>query len=213
MKNATLDKQVAIVTGGGGETGAAIARMLGGLGARVVVNDLNPDRAERVAEAICADGSEALAVAADVANRFQCVNLIETTREKWGRLDILVSSANVRPVDPLLKMDEWAWQRCMDVNLKSAFFMSQLVGRVMVEENRARGGVIIHVGDIRESYGALGLAAYAASQGGLSAFSQQCALEFAPLGIRVAYIPSRPRADSEAATDTIVAKVAEVLRY
>jgi NAD(P)-dependent dehydrogenase (short-subunit alcohol dehydrogenase family) len=184
--NVTLDNKVAIVTGAGGETGSAIARALADAGARVVVNDINPDRAQRVAAAICEEGLEAVALAADIANRFQCVNLIESTRERWGRIDILVNNAQVRPNAPILKMDEWTWQRCLDVNLKGAFFMCQLVGRVMADENQERGGTIINVGAARDDDAPqTGLAAFAASKAGLAAFTDQCARELTPLGIRV----------------------------
>lgn len=182
----SLENKVAIVTGAGGETGSAIAQALAEAGARVVVNDINPDRAERAAAAFREKGYEALAITADISNRFQCVNLIESTREQWGRIDILVNNAEVRPAAPILKMDEWAWQRCFDVNLKGAFFMSQLVGRVMVDENQEQGGVIINIGpQIGDDLPANGLAAYAASKAGLEAFTRQCAHEYAPHGIRV----------------------------
>jgi NAD(P)-dependent dehydrogenase (short-subunit alcohol dehydrogenase family) len=181
-----LENKVAIVTGAGGETGSAIAYALAQAGARVAVNDINPDRAERAAAAIRQDGYEAIAITADSANRFQCVNLIESTREQWVHLDILVNNAAVQPIAPVLKMDEWAWQRCFDVNLKGAFFMSQLVGRVMADENQERGGVIINIASsIDDEAPAHGLAAYAASKVGLAAFSHQCASEFSPYGVRV----------------------------
>ena len=192
-----LENKVAIVTGAGGETGSAIAYALAQAGARVAVNDINPDRAERAAAAIRQDGYEAIAITADIANRFQCVNLIESTREQWGRLDILVNNAAVQPVAPILKMDEWAWQRCFDVNLKGVFFMVQLVGRVMADENQERGGVIINVApSIDDEAPAPGLAAYAASKAGLAAFSHQCASEFAPHAIQV-YIVQPDTIDKE----------------
>ncbi|MCB0021129.1 MAG: SDR family NAD(P)-dependent oxidoreductase, partial [Anaerolineales bacterium] len=99
-----LKDQVAIVTGAGQGIGAAIARAFAAAGARVAVNDQNPDRAQRVADEIIASGGQALAVAADVANKFQCSHLIETTRAEWGRLDILVNNAGVVPRASVLKM-------------------------------------------------------------------------------------------------------------
>ncbi len=217
--NPTLDNKVAIVTGAGGETGAAIALVLARSGARVAVNDINPDRAERVAETIRQEGREALVITADIANRFQCVNVIETARQKWGQIDILVNNASVQPAAPILKMDEWAWQRCFDVNLKGAFFMSQLAGRVMVDENRGRGGTIINVGAAVGAESAVtGLAAYTASKAGLTAFSRDCSRAFAPYGIRVFFIQpddvgvmiSRP--GNEARTGSVQALAASVLR-
>ena len=143
-----LNEKVAIITGAGQGLGEAIAKVLAAAGARVSVNDLNPDRAERVAKEITREGYRAIAVAADVANRFQCVQLVETTRAKWGQLDILVNNAGIEPVSPILKMDEWEWDRCIDVNLKGTFFMSQLCGRVMADENRVTGGIIVNISSI-----------------------------------------------------------------
>ncbi|MGH2537414.1 MAG: SDR family NAD(P)-dependent oxidoreductase [Candidatus Promineifilaceae bacterium] len=181
-----LEAKVAIVTGAGQGLGEAIARELAAAGACVAVNDLNPDRAERVAAAIQAGGGRAIGVAADVSNKFQCVHLIEATRAEWGRLDILVNNAGVEPIAPILKMDEWDWDRCLDVNLKGAFLMSQLAGRVMAEENGARGGAIVNVASTAGVETPLaGRAAYCASKAGLLGFGRECAREFAAYGIRV----------------------------
>jgi len=158
-------------------------------GARVAVNDLNPDRAERTADAIRRAGYQAAGISADISNKFQCVHLIETTRREWGRLDILVNNAAVKPSSTILKMDEWAWQRCLDVNLKGTFFMSQLVGRVMADENQDRGGVIVNIASTAGFEIPLpGAAAYAASKAGVIGFTRECAREFAAYGICVSTV-------------------------
>ncbi len=185
--NIQLDEKVAIVTGAGRGIGRAIAETLAAAGARVAVNDINPDRAETVAAAIRAAGGEAIGIAADVGNKFQCVNLIESTRAEWGRLDILVNNASVEPSSSVLKTDEWEWQRVMDVNLKGTFFMSQLCGRVMKDENQARGdSVIVNIASLagveRPLYQR---AAYCASKAGVVGFARECAREYAEYGIRV----------------------------
>jgi 3-oxoacyl-[acyl-carrier protein] reductase len=181
-----LDGKVAIVTGAGRGLGEAIAQALGRAGAAVAVNDLNPDRAERVAAAIRAEGGQAIAVVADVANKFQCVNLIEKARAEWGRLDILVNNAAVAPSASVLKMDEWDWNRCIDVNLKGVFLMSQLCGRVMADENREQGGVIININSVAGVNVPLEQrAAYCATQAGVTGFARECAREYAQYGIRV----------------------------
>lgn len=184
-----LENKIAIVTGAGRGSGAAIACALATAGARVAVNDLNPDRAERIAAAIRQADGQAVAIAADISNKFQCVHLIESARQEWGQLDILVNNAAVRPVSTILKMDEWAWQRCFDVNLKGTFFMSQLVGRVMVDENQERGGLIVNIASTAGFETALpDRAAYAASKAGVVGFGRECAREFANYGIRVSTI-------------------------
>lgn len=180
----TVENPVAIVTGAGQGVGRAIAHVLASAGARVAVNDLNPDRAERVAGEIREDGGEAIAIAADVSNKFQCVKLIEGTRAEWAQLDILVNNAHVEPVATVLKLDEWDWQRCLDVNLKGTFFMSQLMGRVMNDSRR--GGVIVNVASVAGVEIPLpGRAAFCASQAGIVGFARECAREYAGYGIRV----------------------------
>ncbi|MEM8863274.1 MAG: SDR family NAD(P)-dependent oxidoreductase, partial [Chloroflexota bacterium] len=102
-----LAGKVAIITGGGHGAGAAVAQALAQAGARVCVSDLNPDRAMKVEQAIITAGGEAMSVPADVANKFQCVTVIESTREKWGQLDILINAMAVAPKRTIIKMDEW----------------------------------------------------------------------------------------------------------
>ena len=181
-----LDGKVAIVTGAGQGLGESIAVTLARAGASVAVNDLNPDRAERTAEKIRGQGGRAIAVAADVSNKFQCVNLVETTRAEWSQLDILVNNAGIEPVSSILTMDEWDWDRCLDVNLKGVFLMSQLAGRVMAEENGERCGVIVNISSIAGVETPLmHRAAYCASKAGMVGFARECAREFAQYGIRV----------------------------
>lgn len=182
----SLQGKVAIVTGAGQGLGEAIAHALAAAGAMVAVNDLNPDRAERVAAAIRAKGGDAIGVMADVSNKFQCVSLVEAAREQWGRLDVLVNNAGIEPVSPILTMDEWDWTRCIDVNLKGTFFMSQLVGRVMAEENQGRGGAIVNISSIAGvEIPLMHRAAYCASKAGMVGFARECAREFAAFGVRV----------------------------
>lgn len=180
----TLDGRVAIVTGAGQGAGAAIAQALAAAGARVTVNDINPDRADRVAAEIVAQGGQALPIQADVANKFQCVKLIESTRAEWQSLDILVNQAHVVPSSTILKMDEWDWNRCLEVNLKGVFFMSQLCGRVM--SDRRSGGTIVNVVSPAGIQGPLpNRAAFCASQAAVLGFGRECAQEYAEYGIDV----------------------------
>ncbi len=181
-----LDDKVAIVTGAGQGIGATIAMTLAAAGARVAVNDLNPDRAERIATQIRESGVEAIAIAADVSNKFQGVHIVETTRAEWGQLDILINNAGIMPKASILKLDEWDWNRCLEVNLKGTFFMTQLCGRVMADENRERGGVIVNISATAGVSTALpNGAAYCAASAGIVGFARECAREFAEYGIRV----------------------------
>ena len=178
-----LDGQVVIVTGAGRGAGAAIALALAAAGASVAANDINPDRAEATARAIQEAGGKALAIDADVSNRFHCVKLIESTRAEWSRLDLLVNQAHVSPASTVLKMDEWDWDRCLDVNLKGTFFMSQQLGRHLVQGHRP--GCVIN---IASAHGVLGFAqrtTYAISKAGIIHMTRMLAYEWADHGIRL----------------------------
>jgi 3-oxoacyl-[acyl-carrier protein] reductase len=178
-----LTEQTAVVTGAGADVGQATALALAAAGASVVVNDLNPDRADRVAAAIVAAGGRSLAWQADVSNRFQVGSLIENARDTFGRVHILVNAAGAYKTGPMAKLDEWDWRRLLDVNLTGAFFCSQLLGRVMADEG---GGVIVNIASTAGHPNPLADGVgYVASKTGLIGLTKQCAREFAPLGIRV----------------------------
>lgn len=178
-----LDDCAALVTGAGEGIGRAVALTLGAAGAAVVVNDLNPDRADRVADEITAAGGRAVPQQADVSNRFQAAAMIEAGRDAFGRLNILVNAAGVMKLGTLSGLDEWDWRRVMDVNLTGAFFCTQLLSRVMADEG---GGVIVNVASTAGHGGTLpeGIS-YTSSKAGLIGLTQQSARELAAFGIRV----------------------------
>lgn len=175
--------QAAIVTGGGGGIGRAVALALSAAGASVVVNDVNPDRADSVVDEIIAAGGTAAPWQGDVCNRFQAAAMIEHARTLYGNVRILVNAAGVYKADTVYKLDEWDWRRLVDVNLTGTFFCCQLMGRVMTDEG---GGVMVNVAS---SWALGGLLAqgigYTASKAGVIGLTKAAALEFAPAGIRV----------------------------
>lgn len=174
-----LGGRAAIVTGAGGRQGRAIALGLARAGARVALNDLNPDRAESLRAAIAASGGQAMACPGDVSNRFQAANLIERARDAFGRVSLLLHAAGAGPLErPLLRLDEWDWRRLLEVNLTGAFFCTQLMARVMAEEG---GGVIL----LLAPGAGQGDAATAAARAGLRGLARQAAHELAPAGVRV----------------------------
>lgn len=175
-----LSGQAAIVTGAGVGVGRAIALALAKAGASVLVNDLNPDRAETVTQLIREAGGAAEPFQADVANRFQSAAMIEKARDAFGRIHILINAAGTYKGGAFLKLDEWDWRRILDVNLTGAFFCSQLLGRVMADEG---GGTIINLASAVKANPEG--AAFAASKAGLVAITQQAALEYASVKVRV----------------------------
>jgi NAD(P)-dependent dehydrogenase (short-subunit alcohol dehydrogenase family) len=179
-----LTGRVVIVTGAGRGAGAAAALALAGAGARLVTGDVNPDRAERAAQDILAAGGTAFGWQVDVSNKFQVAALIETARDRYGRLDIFVQHAHINPRCATLTMDEWDWRRTLEVNLTGSFFCMQLAGRVMADE----GGGLIAL--LVRPVTAAPMAAYAATQAALTALAGSLAAEWGDRGVRVAAIPA-----------------------
>jgi len=178
-----LDGHAAIVTGAGAGVGRAVALALAQAGAGVFVVDLNPDRADTVAEEITGAGGQAAPWRADVANRFQVGSMIEAARDRFGRITILVNAAGVYKAGPMATVDEWDWRRQLDVNLTGAFFCCQLLGRVMADEG---GGVMVNIASVAGH--PLPLAegvGYTASKAGMIGLTRQAARELRPYGIRV----------------------------
>ncbi len=189
-----INERVAIVTGGGHGLGAETAKALARAGARVCVNDLNPDRAERTAKEIRAESGQAFGWQGDVASKFQVAAMIEATRDRFGRLDILIQNAHVNPRTPALTMDEWEWQRTLEVNLTGAFLCGQLAGRVMSDEG---GGLIVFL--VRPSLPGQahqGRAAFLATQAGLVALAEALDAELSNQGVRVCAVTARTPEDT-----------------
>ncbi len=193
-----LSGHAAIVTGAGTGVARATALALGRAGCKVQVNDINPLNADSVAEEIIAAGGQAQAWQADIANRFQVSALIESARDAFGRVDILVNGASVLKTETFAKLDEWDWRRVMDVNVNGAFFATQLFGRVLADEG---GGVIVNIATtpspIKDAV------SYVASKAALVGLTKQSAVDLAPFGVRVnavcvANIPEENEADASA---------------
>lgn len=170
--------RAAIVTGAGAGVGRAIAVALARAGASVCAVDLNPDRCDRVLAEMTATGAKATAFDGDVSNRFQASASIEHAREAFGRVDLLVNAAGVFKGGEMLMLDEWDWRRVLEVNLGGAFFMSQLLGRVMAD---AGGGAILNLGASGARPEGV---SFVASKTGVVGLTQQSARELARYHIR-----------------------------
>jgi 3-oxoacyl-[acyl-carrier protein] reductase len=178
-----LKGKVAIVTGAGDGIGRATALALAKAGASVGVNDLNPDRADKVAQEIVDAGGQAVAWAGDVSNKFQVSATIETVRDKFTHLHILVNAAGIQRAGSLIKLDEYDWRRIIEINMTGTFFCTQLAGRVMADEG---GGTIVTIASVYGHPLALANnAPYVASKAGVLGFTREAAREFATLGVRI----------------------------
>ena len=179
-----LTGKVAMVTGGAGGLGSAIASGLASQGASVAVTDLDGDAADDVAESIEADGRTARGFALDVTDPEAVAALVERVCDDLGGIDILVASAGIGLRRPALEMTPADWQKVIDINLSGCFFCDQAVGRVMI--SRGNGGSIINIGSVVGQVGIdTGNANYAASKGGIIGLTKTLAIEWAPHRVRV----------------------------
>jgi len=175
--------KVVIVTGAGHGIGRAVAERFGTEGARVVVNDVDESRAEEGARAMTGIGSEAVAVAADVAKGSEVDRLFDATLAQFGTVDVLVNNAGlIDAARHFLEGDEAWWDRVLGVNLKGAFLCSRRAADIMA---RKGGGVIINMSSGGATRAHRGNVAYDASKGGIEAFTRALALDLAPYGVRV----------------------------
>lgn len=175
-----LPGKVAIVTGGGAGIGEATAAVISAAGGRVVVADRDKDSAERVAQAIVADGGEAVALSVDVSDHAAVTALVEGTVAEFGGLDILVNNAGIMTRRPALEISPEEFDRILSVNLKGVFYGCQVAGRVM-----SRGGRIVNMLSEIIDRGTAETGSYAAAKKGAEALTRTFAVEFGPLGIRV----------------------------
>lgn len=177
-----LKGKTAIITGSGRGIGKAIALKLASLGANIVINDIpSSDYADAACEEIKAMGVECIVVKGDVRNADDVAELINTTLDKFGKIDIFVNNAGVTRDGLMLRMSEDDWDLVMDINLKGAFNCIKTVARPMMKQ---RGGSIINIASVVGVMGNAGQANYSASKAGLIGLTKTTAKEFASRGIR-----------------------------
>jgi NAD(P)-dependent dehydrogenase (short-subunit alcohol dehydrogenase family) len=177
-----LDGQTAVVTGGAGGLGAAMARGLAEAGAAVAVADLDAGQAKVVADGIAKNGGRARAVAVDVADRSSVERMADEAETGLGPIDVLVNCAGITHRSPAAEFPEAAWHRVLAVNLTGVFWGCQVVGQRMLTRGR---GSIVNIASIAGQIGLTGTAAYAASKGGVVMLTRALAVEWAARGVRV----------------------------
>ncbi|MGG6896659.1 MULTISPECIES: 3-hydroxyacyl-CoA dehydrogenase [Rhizobium] len=178
-----------VITGGGSGLGAAVARMLAGEGANVVIADLNTDTGAGIVAEL---GAGAAFIKTDVTEEGDAQAAIDTAQERFGHLHGLVNCAGVAPGEKVIgrngphRLDSFA--RTIGINLIGTFNMIRLAAAAIAKnEPDAEGerGLIVNTASIAAFDGQVGQAAYAASKGGVAAMTLPIARELARSGIRV----------------------------
>jgi len=177
-----LTEKVALVTGGAQGIGRAIALLLAREGAKVVISDINLEKAKETCREIEAQGGEALAVGGSVAEAKEAEVMVQKAIEKFGRLDILINNAGITRDQVLLRMKEEDWDLVLSVNLKGAFHCTKAALRAFLKQ---KGGKIVNIASVTGEMGNAGQANYAASKAGLIGFTKSIAREYANRNIQV----------------------------
>jgi NAD(P)-dependent dehydrogenase (short-subunit alcohol dehydrogenase family) len=182
-----VEGKVAIVTGAGSTpgpgigTGKASAVVLAREGARVLLVDLHPERAEETRKIIVEDGGQAEVFAADVTKATEAGAMVRAAVDAFGTVDILVNNIGLAQVGTVVDTTEEAWDRALDVNLRTAFLASKYAIPVMAEKGR---GAIVNISSISALRGD-GTVAYSAAKGAMIAMTIDMAYSHGRQGIRV----------------------------
>lgn len=178
-----LSGQVALITGSSRGIGKSIAEQMAAAGAKVVISSRKQEACDQVRDEIRARGGEAISMACNIGRKEEIEALVKATLEQMGRIDILVCNAAVNPFyGSLMKLDDDAWDKIMDSNVKSSWWFCKLVAPHMIERGSGNIILISSIGAFR-STSVLG--AYGISKAADAQLARNFALELGPKGIRV----------------------------
>lgn len=179
----SLQDKVAIITGASRGIGQAIAEGFAEFGAKVVLASRKAEALEEVRKKIAASGGEALVVPTHMGDLEGIGRLVEKTLESYGTVDILVNNAATNPIFcPTTEVENAAWDKIMDVNVKGAFFLTQQVGKVMLEKG---SGSVINISSEASFSPTPFLGVYSISKAAVNMLTKVFAQEWGSKGVRV----------------------------
>lgn len=180
----SLQNKVAIVTGGNSGIGKAIVLELAKQGAKIVIDYIaHPEATKQLEDEIVALGDQAIGVEADVSKVQDLQKLVAAAVDKFGRLDIMVNNAGVETRTSVLDTTEAQYDKVLQINLKSAFFGTQIAAQQMIKQGS--GGRIINITSVHEDWPMPGNTAYCLSKGGVRMLTRTAGVELAPHKILV----------------------------
>ena len=183
----SLNGRVALVSGGGGAIGSALAEAMAGAGAKVAVTGRTVETCEATVERIRAAGSDGLAVSGDMTIEADAERAVEATIERFGQIDIVVNAVGGGAGEVLNPAEEYPrkdWDWIMELNVRSTVIATQAAARRMIAAGN--GGAVLNITSVRANLGInSGYSAYVAAKGAISSLTRQWATEWAKYSIRV----------------------------
>lgn len=179
----SMKDKVALITGSTKGIGLSIAETYAAAGAKVVISSRKAEVCEAVANELREKGFEAIAKPCHIGDKAQLQDLVDTTLATWGKIDVLVCNAATNPVyGPLSELTDDAWDKIMDTNVKSTFWLCNMVLPGMAD---AGGGSVILLSSIAAIKGNDKIGCYGMSKAAEAALTRNLAVEWGPKGIRV----------------------------
>lgn len=176
-----MKDKVTVIIGGASGLGAEFAVFFAEHGSSIVVADINKDSIDIIVDKIKAAGGNALGVVADVTKADDMKRLYATCEEKFGRLDALFNGAGIAPLGNVVDIEEEAWDRTIEINLKGTFLSCKYAIPLMIKSG---GGAILNAGSVTTFSGDSLSCAYPASKSALLTFTKNMALSYVKDGIR-----------------------------
>ncbi len=178
-----LENKVVIITGGSRGIGASAAILFAKFGAKVVITyGNNAKAAKKVIENVKIEGSDGLAIKADISKPSAAEKVVLATLKKFGKIDVLVNNAGIWTYGKIGSMSEKVWKKTIEVNLNGMFYMTNAVVPFMKKQ---RSGKIINISSTAGQRGEAEHSHYAASKGGMISFTKSIATELGPFNINV----------------------------
>jgi glucose 1-dehydrogenase len=180
----TLKGKIAIVTGGNSGIGKAITLALAREGANVVIDYVADEQAtEDLEREVAKLGDQAIGIEADVSKVEDLQRLVDAAVKAFGRVDVMVNNAGVETRTSILDTTEAQYEKVMAINLKSAFFGTQIAAKQMIAQGT--GGAVINITSVHEDWPMPGNTPYCLSKGGMRMLTRTAGVELGPQGVRV----------------------------
>ena len=179
-----LEGKSLIVTGGNSGIGEAVVLAAAAEGARIVIDYIqDADETTSLIDHVSSLGGEAVGVKADVSKLSGIQAMVDKAVSSFGRLDVLVNNAGIETRTSILETTEDEYERVMNVNLKSAFFGTQLAAKQFIAQKSP--GLVINMSSVHEDWPMPGNVAYCVSKGGMRMLTRTAAIELGEHGVRV----------------------------